>query len=64
MPGHCLRCSVERAKSGEGDMIPAAQMMPMGGFCWGCMIGWAIAVALLVFIVVAVVKLVKKERMP
>ncbi len=37
-----------------------AQMMPMQGPCWGCIAGWVLAVALTVFIVLGILKLVRK----
>ena len=37
-----------------------AQMMPMNGLCWGCILGWSLAVGLAVVIVLAIVKLLRK----
>ena len=37
-----------------------AQMMPMQGPCWGCILGWTLAAGLAVVIVLAIVKLLRK----
>jgi len=56
---HCKVTVIWRHLGNHG-MVLSEQMMPMDGFCWGCLVGWTIVASLLVLIAVAIVKLAKR----